>query len=125
MAAQLAKAGRPGPKAFGIDEISIHKGPMYGIVVSALLSRRPIWFGGGNRSEAIMGQFYAWLGPRKAAGIRLVVMDMWKPFRDATTTHAPQAAILFDKFHVMRHLGEVLDRVRKAEYHQLSGKDCR
>jgi len=30
-------------------------------------------------------------------GIRLAVMDMWKPFRTATQTHAPQAAILFDK----------------------------
>ena len=38
---------------------------------------------------------------------------------------APQAAILFDKFHVMRHLGEALDKVRKAEYARLSGKDRR
>jgi hypothetical protein len=33
------------------------------------------------------------------------------------------AAVLFDKFHVMRHLGEALDKVRRAEYHRLSGKD--
>ena len=39
--------------------------------------------------------------------------------------HAPQAAILFDKFHVMRHLGDALDKVRKAEYARLSGKDRR
>ncbi len=49
-------------------------------------------------------------------------MDMWKPFRNATNTHAPQAAILFDKFHVMRHLGEALDKVREAEYARLSGR---
>jgi transposase len=52
-------------------------------------------------------------------------MDMWKPFRNATTTHAPQAAILFDKFHIMCHLGDALDTVRKAEYRRLSGKDQR
>ena len=51
-----------------------------------------------------MGQFYGWLGEKKSRGIRLAVMDMWKPFRNATHAHAPQAAILFDKFHVMRHL---------------------
>jgi transposase len=50
-------------------------------------------------------------------------MDMWKPFRNATATHAPQAAILLDKFHVMRHLGEAFDKVRKAEYARLSGRD--
>ncbi len=52
-------------------------------------------------------------------------MDMWKPFRNATRTHAPQAAILFDKFHIMAHLGKALDAVRKAEYARPSGKDRR
>ena len=35
----------------------------------------------------------------------------------------PHAAILFDKFHVLRHLGEALDQVRKSEYARLAGKD--
>jgi transposase len=38
---------------------------------------------------------------------------------------APKAAILFDKFHVMRRLGEALDTVRKSEYARLSGRDRR
>ena len=122
MAAQRAKAGTPGPKVIGIDEISIRKGHTYRIVVSDLIRGRPIWFGGTDRSEASLAQFYGELGKKKAAGIRLAVMDMWKPFRHATTAHAPQAAILFDKFHIMRHLGEALDQVRKAEYRRLSGK---
>ena len=41
--------------------------------------------------------------------------SLWKPFRNSTKTHAPQASILFDKFHVLRHLGEALDEVRKSE----------
>ena len=125
MAAQLAKAGTPGPKVIGLDAISIRKGHTYRIVVSDLIRGRAIWFGGEDRSEASMGQFYDWLGKRKAAGLRLAVMDMWKPFRNATTTSAPQAAILFDKFHIMCHLGAALDEVRKAEYRRLSGKDRR
>lgn len=125
MQAQLAKAGTPGPKVIGIDEISIRKGHTYRIVVSDLIRERPIWFGGDDRSEASMGHFYEWLGEKKCRGIRLAVMDMWKPFRNATNTHAPQAAILFDKFHIMRHLGEALDKVRKEEYARLSDKDRR
>ena len=50
-------------------------------------------------------------------------MDMWKAFEKSTKKNAPQAAILYDKFHVMRHLGEALDKVRKMEYARLSGKD--
>jgi len=125
MAEQLKRVGLPGPKAIGIDEISIRKGHTYRIVVSDLIRKRPIWFGGEDRSEASMAQFYQALGARKSAGIRLAVMDMWKPFRAATQTHAPQAAILFDKFHIMRHLGEALDKDRKSEYARLSGKDRR
>ena len=125
MRAQLARAGAPGPKAIGIDEISIRKGHTYRIVVSDLIRRRPIWFGGVDRSEASMQTFYDWLGPKKSAAIRLAVMDMWKPFRKATNARAPQAAILFDKFHVMRHLGDALDQVRKSEYARLAGSERR
>ncbi len=123
MQAQLTKVGAPGPKAIGIDEISIRKGHDYRIVVSDLLRRRPIWFGGEDRKEASMALFYDWLGEKKTKGVRLAVMDMWKPFRNVTAARAPQAAILFDKFHIMRHLGKALDEVRKSEYRRLSGQD--
>jgi transposase len=125
MEAQLERAGTPGPQVIGVDEISIRKGHTYRIVVSDLLRGRPIWFGGTDRSEASMSQFYVWLGKKKSARIRLAVMDMWKPFRLATNVHAPQAAILFDKFHVIRHLGEALDHVRKSEYARLQGRQRR
>jgi transposase len=80
----LERAGTPGPKAIGIDEISIRKGHSDRIVVSDLMRSRPIWFGGQDRSEASMKEFYDWLGPKKAKGIRLAVMDRWKPFRTVT-----------------------------------------
>ena len=72
-----------------------------------------------------MAQFYNWLGPDKSSKIQLAVMDMWKPFRNVAQDKAPQPAILFDKFHIIRHLGEALDKVRKAEYARLRGKDRR
>ena len=98
MQEQLRRAGKPAPKVVGVDEISIRKGHTYRIVVSDLERRRPIWFGGNDRSEASMDMFYQWLGSMKIKQIRLVVMDMWKPFR-ASTLKAEHAAILFDKFH--------------------------
>ena len=125
MRAQLERAGTPSPRAIGIDEVSIRKGHTYRIVVSDLIRGRPIWFGGEDRSEASMRQFYDWLGENNAKRIRLAVMDMGKPFRNVAGEKAPQAAILFDKFHVMRHLGEALDKVRKSEYARLSGKERR
>jgi transposase len=122
---QLRRAGTPGPKSIGIDEIAIRKGHPYRIVVSDLARRRVLWFGGQDRSEASMDMFYAWLGAKKSQRIRLAVMDMWKPFRPSTrkAEHAPQAQILFDKFHILRHLNEALDQVRKREYTRLQGQE--
>ena len=48
--------------------------------------------------------------PAYTMNCRLVMMDMWKPFRNLTREKAPQAAILFDKCPVMRHLGEAPNR---------------
>jgi transposase len=123
MQEQLDRIGCPAPEVIGIDELSIGPRHTYRIVVSDLLRRRPIWFGGTDRSEASMDAFYTWLGPEKSRRIRLAVMDMWKPFRASTLQagHAPQARIIFDKFHVLRHLSTALDTVRKQEYARLSG----
>ena len=117
MTAQLAKAGTPGPQGDrhrrDLDSQRAHlphRGERSDPTATDLVRRR-----GSLRSEHERSSTTGW-ARRRAAGIRLAVMDMWKPFRNATTTHAPQAAILFDKFHIMRHLGDALDQVRKAEY---------
>lgn len=123
--AQLSRAGKPAPKVIGIDEVSIRKGHTYRIVVSDLEKTRPIWFGGKDRSEESLKGFFDELGKPKSGRIRLAVMDMWKPFRNATESCAPQAAVLYDKFHVVRHLGKALDQVRKSEYGRVVGKDRR
>ena len=91
------------------------------------------WSAGGrsgsaaqDRSEASMDEFFAWLGPKKSRGnspggdghVEAVSqLDL------SATRRRP--SILFDKFHVLRHLGEALDTVRKSEYARLSGKDRR
>lgn len=123
MREQLERAGKANPKIIGLDEISVRKGHEYRIVVSDLEKRRPLWFGGKDRSEESLDGFYAFLGEKKAKKIRLAVMDMWKAFTNSTRRNAPQAAILYDKFHVIKHLGEALDKVRKQEQARLSDKD--
>ncbi len=123
MKEQLRRSSKAKPKVVGIDEISMRKGHNYRIIVSDLEKKRPIWFGGKDRSEESMDEFYKFLGPQKSSRIRLAVMDMWKPFRKSTKNNAKNAAILFDKFHILRHLGESLDTVRKKEYARLSGSN--
>jgi len=123
MQKQLDRLGTPGPNVIGIDELSVRKGHTYRIVVSDLERKRPIWYGGIDRSEKSLDAFFEWLGPKKTQKIRLAVMDMWKPFENSTRKNAPRTAILYDKFHILRHLNEAMDKIRKAEYARLSGKE--
>ena len=121
--AWLAKTPQPAPRVIGVDELSIKKGHTYRIVVSDLERGRPIWVGGTGRTEADLDRFFLALGPQKTARLRLAVMDMWKAFRNSVQTQAPQARILFDKFHILRHLADAMDQVRRTEYKRVATKD--
>ena len=100
----------------------ISTGCKYRVVVSVLIGQWPIWFGGARRKQEDLAQFFTAYGARRCAGIWVAVMDMWKPFRQALRKHAPQAEIVLDKFHILRHLNETLDDVRRAEYARLQGE---
>jgi transposase len=112
-------------RVIGIDEVSISKGHTYAIVVADLDQQRPIWLGGEGRKEEDMDLFFKEIGPDRAKSIQLAVMDMWKPFRNSTLSHAPAAQIVFDKFHVLNHLSRAMDDVRRREYKRVSEKERR
>ena len=123
MQQQVVRAGSPAPRAIGVDEISIRKGHSYRVIVSDLDRHRPIWVGGKGRREVDLDLFFSALGKQKSARIRLVAMDMWKPFRNSVANNVPEAKIVFDKFHILRHLSDALDEVRRREYQRLKGQD--
>lgn len=111
-------------RAVGMDEISIRKGHSYAIVTADLDRRRPIWMSETpGRAEEDMDRFYSEIGPKRRRCIELAVMDMWKPFRNSTARHAPQARIVFDKFHILKHLADALDAVRRSEYKRVNDKE--
>jgi len=112
-------------RAIGIDEVSIRKGHTYAVVVADLDQRRPIWLGGQGRGEQDLDLFFDTMGTERCATIELAVMDMWKPFCKATLKCAPEAQIVYDKFHVMRHLADALDEVRRSEYKRVNEKERR
>lgn len=122
MRQQVARVGLPAPRAIGVEEIAIRKGHASRIVVSDLDRGRPIWVGGTGRTEADVALLFATLGAHKTARIPLAAMDRWRPCRTSLARHAPQARVLFDQFHLRRHLGDALDEGRRRESHRLTGK---
>ena len=114
MRRQIELAGPPRPRAIGVDEISIRKGHNYRVIVSDLDRRRPIWVGGEGRKEKDLDEFFEFIGKTKSKRIKLAAMDMWKAFRKSTLKNAPEALIIYDKFHIMSHLSKALDQVRRT-----------
>jgi len=48
-------------------------------------------------------------------------MDMWEPYVQSRRAHLPEAdtKIVFEKFHVVQHLREAVDHVRRGEHRAL------
>lgn len=110
-------------RVIGVDEISVRRGHTYRVVVADLDERRPIWIGGEGRTKEDMDLFFTEIGVERSKNIELAVMDMWKAFRNSTNEHAPQARIIFDKFHVIKHLNEAMDEIRRQEYKRVNDKE--
>ena len=73
-----------------------------------------------DRSEKSMDLFFpgSWDRAEMQVEIRLAcAWNMWKAFRNSTLKpqNAPQAQIIYDKFHILKHLNEALDKVRKIK----------
>lgn len=105
----------------GIDEISRRKGHLYHTQVYDLQAKRLLWSGEGRREETLKAFFQFW-GSERSAHIAGVCCDMWKPYVNIIRQYAPEATLVFDKFHLLRHLLNAVDQVRKEEARSLKQK---
>lgn len=104
----------------GVDEKSIAKRHRYMTLVCDL-NRGTVEFIAFDRKKSSLDAFYESLSSKQLEGIRAVAMDMWEPFISSTSQHVPDAAskIVFDRFHIMKHMLEAIDAVRKSEHRRL------
>jgi transposase len=104
----------------GVDEKAVARRHQYVTLVSDL-DRGTVEFIADDRKKISLDAYYQSLTVRQLAGIRAIAMDMWEPFINSTRENVPQAAgkIVFDRFHVMKHMIEAVDAVRKAEHRRL------
>jgi transposase len=111
---------RPPVHTIGIDEVSRRKGQVYLTVVYDLERRVLLWVGEDRTEDAVRKFFTEELGPRRCATLQVVCMDMWAAYATLVRTHASKAQILFDRFHIVKHLNEAVEDVRRSEMRRLS-----
>ena len=104
----------------GVDEKAFRKGHRYATLVTDL-ERSRVLYVAEDRKQSSLDGFWPTLNAEQQAGIRGVAMDMWEPYENSIRAHLPAAdeKIVYDKFHVAKHLGEAVDQVRRAENKRL------
>jgi len=109
-------------RVIGIDEVSRSKGQRYLTLVYDLERDRLVWVG-ENRDAETMRQFFTWLGPHRKRSILVVCCDMWRIYLAAIREKLPRAIVIFDRFHVVRHLNHAVDEVRRESWRRLTGEE--
>ena len=101
-----------GLRVIGVDEISYRRHHKYLTVVVDHLSGRVVWAGKDRKVKTLL-RFFRQLGPERAAQLEAISADMWEPYLIVLRKKAPQARVIFDRFHIVRHFNDALTRVRQ------------
>ena len=101
-------------KHVGIDEKSFLSGQNYVSVMSDIDSSRVLEVAEG-RTEASADKLWKSLARWQRGSVQAVSMDMWQAFISSTERHVPLAAIVFDRFHISKHLNDAVDQIRRQE----------
>ena len=107
----------------GVDEKSFTRGHRYFTLVNDLVRSR-VLFVAENRTTESLDEFWSSLSDEQIHAVEAVAMDMWDPYVNSTLSHLPEAQskIVFDKFHIAKHLSEAVDLVRRRENKQLRAR---
>ena len=119
-----AERALEGITVLGVDEIAVGRGQTYWTMISALEGPRgpELLNVVPGRKEKDLRKFWRWFGIKRAQLVTHAVMDMWKPYRNSFKAHCPGVQIIYDKFHVIRHLLDALNSVRKTELGKAAGR---
>ena len=109
-----------------LDEKSMRKGHTYVSVLLDQQSKTVIDVVEGRTQEATEKLLSDNIKPEKREKVKTVSMDFWKAYQNAVEAILPNAAKCHDKFHLVKHLNEAVDDVRRKEVqHQAELKKSR
>lgn len=109
-------------RILGIDEIALKKRHKQYALVLSDLERKVVLAVLPSREQAELEKWFNTLSPVQRRAIRVVSMDMWRPYRTCVKQHLPRATIVADRFHVMKQLNEQLTKVRRRIQQQADAK---
>jgi transposase len=112
-----------GLKTIGIDEVAYCKGHKYATLVYDLNRSVVVWIGEGKGRETIDKFFDTQLSDYQKQQITGACCDMSEAYIGAITTHCPNAALVLDRFHIVKALNGAVDEVRNAQWREANVAD--
>ncbi len=106
---KMAEMSFATPRVLGMDEIHLlrsARGVLTNIEERTIIDLLP------GRSRDVMGRRLQ-IMPDKDR-VEVVAMDMWRPYRQLAEALFPKAAIIVDKWHVLRMANEAMEVIRKG-----------
>ena len=105
------------PSRIGVDEKSFAKGHKYETLVYNI-DKGTVEYVCDNRDQKSLESYYQQFSAPELEHVKSVAMDMWDPYIAATKAYIPNATekIVFDRFHVMKHVTDAVDKTRKQEH---------
>jgi len=97
------------PELIGLDEFSVSGRRLYHTALCNLVKGEVMEVVEGQGRQRVEEYLDKLPQPERVKG---VVMDMHEPFRQAVQMCLPQAKVVVDKFHLIRHINGALDKVR-------------
>jgi transposase len=100
-------------RVLGIDEISLKKRHKQFALIISDISRKCILAVLPDRKKDTLENWIAGLTEKQRKAIRCVSIDMWRPYYQAARKMLPHAKVVVDRFHIMKHLNERINQIRK------------
>lgn len=95
----------PAYRYVGIDDFALRKGRAYGTILIDLERGRVIDILDGRDGTAVE----AWL--RAHPGVEVITRDRWPGYANAASAGAPHATQVADRWHLLRNLRELVERL--------------
>lgn len=108
------------PEWLGIDEIHIKRTPR---LVLTNIKESTVFNMLATRKAEVVKRYFLSLPDKET--VKLVAIDMWKPYKLVVRATLPKATIVVDKFPVVRLANKALDDYRKDIREELSASDRR
>jgi transposase len=105
-----------------MDEKSFLKGQSYVTVMTDTEGKRILDIA-QNRDKEAVDKLWGDLSEEQKGSVEAVSMDFWRAFINGAEKHVPEAAIVHDKFHIMKYMNEAVDKVRREEHKILTAQN--